>query len=611
MTDCTGQAHTIAAVSRPLADEINQLVELYNQSRYEEAENLAEKLTARYPLDGFGWKALGSALKEQGRCPEALVPSQLAVGLLPGDSEAHYNLANTCRELGLLAEAENSYTRALEINPEYAGAYYNLGNLLLGIGRLTEAEACYRKALQIQPGHVEAHNNLGNALKDQGRLCEAESSYRSACELRPEYADAYSNLLFCRTHNAAVDAATLFEEHCRFGERFEKNPGADVRQHSNPIDPERSLRIGFVSGDFCNHPVAQFFGPVLSHLTGHEKLSLHAYSNRSIQDAVTKRLHGYFAGWNDIAGLSEADLDQKIRDDRIDILIDLSGHTAYNQLLTFAAKPAPLQASWMGYPGTTGLKAMDYYLADRFFLPLREFEAQFTEKIVFLPASAPFTPVEDAPAVNDLPALSNGHITFGSFNRLTKLSHSVIAIWARLLRALPDSRVVLGALPQDGYGSLIDWFAEEGITRERLDLHPRCGLEDYLALHRQVDICLDTFPYNGGTTTCHALWMGVPTLTIAGGTPASRQGAAFLSHVGLEGFIAHNAEEFVSVGVHWAHNIETLARIRGVLREAFRRSPLRRPELIAGGLERALRIMWQRWCNGLPPAAIDVSDKNP
>jgi hypothetical protein len=300
-------------------------------------------------------------------------------------------------------------------------------------------------------------------------------------------------------------------------------------------------------------------------------------------------------------------LAQQIRADGIDILIDLSGHTRNNRLLTFARKPAPIQASWIGYPGTTGLQAMDYYLADRFLLPPGLFDGQFTEKIVRLPGTAPFCPAQESPPVNALPALTNGCITFGSFNRLNKITRPVVALWSRLMSAVPGSKMLMGAMPEgDDHSGLIDWFAREGIARERLSFHPRSGIAAYLELHHQVDICLDTFPYNGGTTTLHAIWMGVPTLTLAGGTVPARQGAALLGHVGLEEFVAQDAADFVRKGLRWTGDVAALAELRSGLRERFAHSALGRPELIAAGLESALRTMWQRWCAGLPPESFDA-----
>jgi protein O-GlcNAc transferase len=629
----------------PSPKEIDALVTLFSRGRYAEAETFAQTMTVRYPRHGFGWKALGALLVQTGRSVDALVPLQKAAALSPSDAEAHYNLGfnlnalgrlgeaevsyrralqikpgnamahhslgATLKDLGRLQEAETSYRRALQIKPDYAETHSNLGVILKDQGHLNEAEASSSRALQIKPDYAEAHSNLGGILKDLGHLDEAEISFRRALEIKPDFSGAHSNLLFCLTHNEKINAQVLFAEHCRFGEQFEAPLRTGWLQHANSKNPERCLQVGFVSADLYNHAVANFIEPLLMHLAKYPQLSLHAYSNSYIEDDSTQRLRGYFKHWHSITALSDAALAEKIRADGIDILIDLSGHTAKNRLLTFARKPAPVQASWMGYPGTTGLQAMDYYLTDHFLLPPGRFDDQFTEKIVHLPASAPFMPFKSAPPVNALPALSRGYVTFGSFNRLSKLSPFVIALWAQLLRALPDSRMLLGAMPQDGkHDALIESFAREGVASERLSFHSRCNMEDYLALHQQVDICLDTFPYTGGTTTHHALWMGVPTLTLAGHTVPGRQGACILGNVGLEAFVAEGAADFVRKGLSWAGNLSALADLRDELRERVKQSPQGQPELIAGGLERALRIMWQRWCAGLPAESFEVSRQN-
>jgi protein O-GlcNAc transferase len=449
---------------------------------------------------------------------------------------------------------------------------------------------------------------LGNVLQHLGRLDEAAASYRRALEINSDASMTSSNLLFCRSHVDALSAMELFAEHCRFGAQYEAPLRASWPLHRNTRDPGRCLQVGIVSGDLRDHAVAYFIEPLLAHLAGSPTLSLHAYYHHTVEDSVTKRLRGHFGHWHSVARLSDAALAQNIGADGIDILIDLSGHTGENRLLCFARKPAPVQASWMGYPGTTGLSAMDYYLADRYFLPPGRFESQFTEKLVYLPANAPFMPDKRAPSVNELPALSRGYMTFGSFNRIGKLSQSAIALWSRLLRAMPNARMLLGGMPREGeYDSLLGWFASEGIARERLSFHSRCSTADYLALHHRIDICLDTFPYTGGTTTSHALWMGVPTLTLAGHTAPGRQGAALMGHVGLEAFVAKDAADLQEKGLYWASNLAALAAVRAGLRQRCDQSPLRRPEVIAAGLESALRTMWQRWCAGLPAASIDAS----
>lgn len=615
---------------------------LQGSGRLDEAEASYRHALQIKPDYAEALNNLGLTLKNLGRLDEAEASYLHALQIKPDYAEAHFNLGGILKELGQLDEAEASYRRALQIKPDYAEAHSMLGVVLYRRGRidgaeasyrralqlnpdsadilnnlgiihndlcrLDDAEASYRRALEIRPDYATAHSNLGGVLHDLGRLEEAEECWRQALKYRPDLAEAHSNLLFCLAQVGAMDAQALFAEHCRFGDQFEAPFRDNFLQHGNSRDPARCLQVGIVSGDFRNHAMAYFIEMVLTHLSAFSQLSLHAYSNHVAEDNVTQRLRGYFAHWHQIDSLTDAALADKIRADGIDILIDLSGHTAKNRLLTFARKPAPIQISWMGYPGTTGLHGMDYFLADRFLLPPGRFEDQFTEKIVRLPATGPFLPYKDAPPVSPLPALSNGHVTFGSFNRLSKLSHEVIALWSQLLRALPDSRLLLGGMPEKGkYAALLDWFAQESIARERLDFHPRSDMPGYLRLHQQVDICLDTFPYNGGTTTFHAMWMGVPTLSLSGKTAAGRSGAAILGNVGLEAFVADDAAGFVHKGVSWAGKLDELSAIRAGLRERMANSAAGQPQLIAASLERALRIMWQRWCAGMPADSFEVT----
>lgn len=655
---------------------VQKIVNLFSSGHYAEMEILAKELVTQFPAWAPGWRALGGAMKIQGK--GGIAELRHAVELDPRDAEGHNNLGTSLHDAGHLAEAQVHLGKAVALKPDYAEAHYNLGRLLKDTGQLdaalasyrkaiklkptlveahhesglvlqrqghfSEALACHQRALELKPGHAlalnsigvillntghpdlaevsvrralelkpdlaEAHNNLGNVLEAQFKSEDAIRSYRNALHFKPDDAAFYSNLLFCLSNDSehGIDAQTLFAEHRRFGEHFERLYCAGWPQHGNSRTPERCLQIGFVSGDLRNHAVSSFIEPVLEHLAHSPALSLHAYANVLPEDNVTRRLRAHFKHWHTIEGLTDALLAEKIQQDGIDILIDLSGHTAHNRLLTFARKPAPVQASWMGYPGTTGLSAMDYYFADRFFLPPGKFDNQFTEKIARLPASAPFLPYRDAPPVNSLPALNNGYMTFGSFNRPNKISRPVVALWSQLLRALPESRMLLGGLPEQGkYEKLNEWFAQEGIARERFDFHPRSGMDRYLSLYQQVDICLDSFPYTGGTTTLHALWMGVPTITLVGGTVAGRPGASILGHVGLDAFVADDAADFVRKGLSWAGNPVGLSGIRSELRERFAKSALGHPELVAAGLERALRIMWQRWCAGQPAESFEVS----
>lgn len=551
--------------------ELRALVALFEAGRFRELEAQARALTSRHADVGFLWKALSVALQAQGK--DALAAAEHAARLLPNDAEAHSHL----------------------------GMAYRTG------GRIVEAVASYRRALSLKPNYAEAHHNLGNALQNLGQLDEAVASYRQALAIKPAYIDAFDNLLFCLTQSQSIEPQALFEEHCGFATRYEEPLRSSWTPHDNAADPDRPIRVGISSGDLCSHAVANFFEPILSYLATDPRLSLHAYYNNTAADHTTARMHAHFTQWRGVAGMTDDALARQIRADGIDILIDLAGHTAKNRLLTFARKPAPVQASWIGYPGTTGLGAMDYYISDHFLLPPGELDDQFTEALAYLPASVPFLPSPDAPPVNALPALSNGYVTFGSFNRPAKISRSVVALWSQVLREVADARMLIGGLHTQSHGDTLNtWFAAEGIASDRLRFEVRGDMPAYLGLHHHVDLCLDTFPYNGGTTTYHALWMGVPTLTLVGRTAAGRPGAAILGRVGLDGFTARSHDDFVRAGVYWAAHLAELSAIRARLRQQFSASATGQPAVIAQGLSRALCVMWQRWCAGQPASTFAV-----
>jgi protein O-GlcNAc transferase len=549
--------------------------------------------------------ALANLLYADGRTLEAAACYASVIRLKPDSAFAYTNLGGALGALGNPNEEELCYRRAIKLNPGLAAAHVNLGNTLKKQGEVTEARACYQQALEIQPDFAEALCNLGTLNQEHGLLLEAESCYRGALALAPDFAVAHSNLLFCLLHSPEIDAKRLFAEHCVFGEHFEKPLRGGWVKHANLPDRDRCLRVGFISGDLRSHPIPFFIESVLSCLTKNPGLSLLAFVNQTLEDQVTERLRRYFHRWHPVANMSDTALCDMIRNEEIDILIDLSGHTANNRLMTFARKPAPVQVGWLGYMGTTGMMGMDYYLGDRFMLPIEQFRTQFTEQLVYLPATGAFLPSEEAPPVNALPALKNGYMTFGSFNRASKLNPGSINRWAQLMRALPGARLVVGNMrAQTDVDLVSQWFDEAGLTRELLTFHPAKDMKSYLELHHLVDICLDTLPYTGFTTTLHAMWMGVPTLTLTGLTVPGRQSTAMLSHVGLEGFIARDQTEFVDRGLALTQNTAALASVRATLREKMNASPLGQPEKVAAGLAEALRAMWMRWCAGLPPKPL-------
>jgi dTDP-4-amino-4,6-dideoxygalactose transaminase/predicted O-linked N-acetylglucosamine transferase (SPINDLY family) len=590
----------------PSDQELGRVAALIREARHDEAEQAARTLIKDCPRHPYPWKALGVIHHRRGQLALALEAMQASAERDPKNAETLNNLGSVLKDAWRLDEAEMWLRRSLALRPENAAALTNLAATLFALTRLAEAEASARAALALDPDRTLAWNTLGAVLQNQGRMVEAAGAYRRVLALEPANTSVHSNLLFAMSQMEGVSANELFTAHRAYGEQVERalpSPAA----HTNVRAPQRQLRIGFLSGDLRDHAVASFIEPVLERLSGRPGVSLHAYHNHVRFDHVSARLRGYMAQWRDVAGMSDAALEAAIRLDGIDILIDLSGHTAHNRLPLLARKPAPIQATWIGYPGTTGLQAVDYYLTDRFILPPGQYDHQFTEKLVYLPVSAPFQPELEAPAVNPLPALANGYVTFGSFNRISKIGRPVVAAWGALLRALPTARLLVAGVPASGSADqLTAMLQDEGIDATRITLQPRSGMRDYLALHGKVDIALDTFPYSGGTTTLHALWMGVPTLTLSGDTAAGRQTVCILEHTQLPQFIAADANDFVAKGVAFADDLDHLATLRAGMRARIALPDSLVMTHVADGVENALRMMWQRWCDGLPAASFDA-----
>ncbi len=553
--------------------------------------------------------AQGNVLGDLGRYEAAIISYQNALVISPNYLEVQINLAIGLRLLGRLDDAAMWFNKALALKPDRPDIHHNLGLVYRALGRLGDSVSSLAKAISIKPDFVAAYCDLANAYREIGDSANAIKFAQLARNLDPNESGVWSLLLFCLSNSQDIDPHALFEEHRRFGEHFEPQLRSNLKPHSNVRNPERVLKVGVVSADLRHHAVVSFFEPLLELLIKMPSLSIYIYNSGDPGDAVSLQLRSTANQWLDVYTFSDELFADRIREDAIDVLIDLNGHTPAHRLLTFARKPAPIQMSWIGYPGTTGLTSIDYYIGDRHFLPPEQSDKFFTEKILRIPANAPFQPNLNSPAVNQLPALINGFVTFASFNRIDKIGRDIIILWSRLMMAIPSSKMIMGGMPISGtFDQITDWFAHEGVTAERLIFYRRTSMADYLQLHHQVDICLDTFPYGGGTTTCHAMWMGVPTLTLAGATPASGVGRAILSHVDLQSaFCAKNQQEFVSKGLWCAEHLEYLQDLRLTLRERFQKSALSQPVAVASGLELAMRHAWRRWCADLPPVSFEVS----
>lgn len=587
--------------------ETAAVMALLAAGRFDHAGQAAQALTLRAPADSFGWKIQAAVDRMQGRLEPALQAMRQAARCAPDDAETFANLGSLLLDLQRPVEAEAQLRHALALRDD--AEYWNTLGISLS-GRVHEAQQAFQRALALRPDNAQALNNLAGNLLSQSRTAEAVALYQRVLALQPDFHEARSNMLFCLSQFDDIDAVALFRAHVAYGAMVEgplRKSGQQARSHANARDAARVLRVGFVSGDLRKHALISFFEPVLAVLAKRPQLEVVAYYNHPQHDADTARLRGHVGLWRDIFRQSDAEVAERIRADGIDILFDLSGHTAFNRLPLFAMKPAPVQVTWLGYPGTTGMKAMDYFMVDRLLLPPGRFDAQFIEKLVHLAVGSPFQRQRGAPPVNALPALASGVVTFGSFNRISKMSRIVIGVWARLLRGAPGSRLLVGGMPDDDSGAAIAaWLAEEGIDADRLEFHRRSDVQTYLALHHRIDICLDTFPYSGGTTTMHALTMGVPTLTIAGDSAAGRQSTCIMGHAGLSDFVAADVDDFVARGLAWCGKLALLSQLRAGLAARFSENFVMHDVAVADSVEAALRVMWQRWCAGKKPVAIEV-----
>jgi predicted O-linked N-acetylglucosamine transferase (SPINDLY family) len=518
---------------------------------------------------------LGNALRTRGNLDEAVASFRRGLELKPDFAEAHNNLGNVRQDQGKLDDALICYRRAVELKPEFAEAYNNLGNALGDQGNLDDALACFRRALELQPDYAEAHNNLGNILKDQGQPDEAVACYRRAVALRPDYAGAHSNLLLAMQYCAGVTEAGLAEAHAQYDRQHAASLRGAVHRRVNVLKPGRRLRLGFVSPDLRRHPVGYFLVRALENLRSeHETI---CYSDRIVKDDMTQRLQAAATCWRDVYGISDQRLDEQIRADQVEILFDLAGHTAQNRLLVFARKPAPIQVTWAGYVGATGLTAMDYLLADRYEVPLGS-ERHYQEQVLRMPDGyICYDPPAYAPPPTSPPALQCGQVTFGCFNKPAKITPQAVEVWSRILRRLPGARLVLKYRGWNDRGNarrFTELFAAQKVDPARLQFLGPSRHSELLAEYHRIDLALDPFPYGGGLTTCEALWMGVPVITCPGETFAGRHSLSHLSNVGLTETIARDLDEYVELAVVLAGDLPRLAALRAGLRDRMAASPL-------------------------------------
>lgn len=622
----------------PLPEQ-ERFARLYHGKRLPEALVLAHEFTRDYPDGSFAWKALGNALLENQRAADAEPALLKAVGLSPEDPELHNSLGKTAHKLGRPEDTIRHLEKALRLKPDfeqarewlikflmdtarYKEALEHLSNALKAqpdnrillnrrahalqqSGHFGEALAVYEDILRTYPNDGATLSNIGGVYRSVGRFDEAETAYRKAMALQPDSVRYYSNYLLSLHYNPAHGGDAIRAAHLEWDARF--RPEGVVRTQASDRDPGRRLRVGMISAGFRAHPVGQMITSAIEQLP-REDIELFAYTMHDQVDVLTGRIRRRTDHWQSVTHLSDGALADTIRTDGIDILLDLCGHTEGHRTQTMAREPAPLQIKWVGGQiNTTGLSAMDYMLTDKVETPAGVDE-HYVEKLIRLPDDyICFMPRGDAPEVRMLPALGNGYVTFGCFNNPSKLNPVIVEHWGRILNAVPDSRLFLKGnqySAQELIERISEQFESMGIARERLLFE---GHSSHLALldcYNRVDIALDPWPYSGGLTTCEALLMGVPVVTLPGPTFAGRHSASHLTHVGLPELVAADWEHYTSLAVSLAGDLDNLATIRKGLRSQLKNSPVCDYRRFAGHLNTALRAIWQRYCEGQPPAAL-------
>ena len=539
---------------------------------------------------------LGALLAASGELADAERELREALRLQPDFADAAVVLADVLESAGRPAEAESELRRAVEIRPGYAGAWLNLGLLHLHQSRFDEAEDALLRARAADPSLAAVDSAFGTLYLRAGRVAEATRAFRQALERDPTMREAQSALLFSLNLAAELDATAVFQEHVRIGKELERAVGPRFSDWPNPHDPQRRIRVGYVSGDFGGHAVGMFMLPVLEH---HDRgqFEIHCYHNKWAVHELTLVLRRSVEHWHDIAGADDDAVSQSIRTDGIDILVDLSGHTDRNRLTVFARHPAPLQVTWLGYLNTTGLAAMDYRICDRYSDP-QGAERYHTERLLRLPHSQwCYAPQHDIPVVQRPHAGQADAIVFGSFNQYAKISDACLDLWCRILDRIPEATlVVLGVPSGRTQEAFRDRVARRRIDPSRVVVDDRKSILEYFAAIANVDIALDTLPYNGATTTLDTLWMGVPLVALRGDRGIARGGYSILQTLGLPELTASSPDEYVDTNVRLARDPAWRRSLRSTLRSRLAASPLMDSVGFVRDLEAAYRQIWRAWC---------------
>lgn len=589
------------------------------------------RYVAKHPHIAKGYVGLGYALSEQGHWAQAIEALQQAVEMDASSAGSYFMLGRAYWQQHELQAAENAWARAHLLDPQLEPLYGDYGLLLFKNGKIQQALALMEAGIARFPQNSQLQFYLGNLLAEMGNYAMAAQRYRAAVKLgdlspglfdsmgavfiqlglhdeaievlqkakalAPDSATAASNYLLAIQYGDKLSKAEKFAVAQAFAERFER-PLRSLwgNYHCCDDEPGRKLRIGYVSGDFRTHSLAFFFEPIVAN-HDRSKVEVFCYYTHPLFDAVSQRIRAQADHWVSCHDMSDEELAARIRADEIDVLVDLSGHTGHNRMLTFARKPAPVQMTWLGYQATTGLQAMDYRITDEGLDPIGTSEQFHSEKLIRLFASGTFSPSPESPPVNELPALSGKPFTFGCLNNPSKITDKAIALWAQILVKTPESRLMIGNATPALIDRLSAQFEKLGVTVSRLVFQPKVSLAEYLALHHQIDLALDTFPYNGGTTTFHALWMGVPIIALDGESSLSKVGAAVMRGMGLGQLCAETMEQYVEYALYFSRHLRELAVIRQSLRATAEQVNQQLAVAVTRSLEDAMQSCLQAYCD--------------
>lgn len=588
------------AENQAMIDQIMQKAySFHQQGDLRSAEKLYQKILKSYPKHTDANRLLGVIAFSFGHHKEAVRLLNIAISAAPKFPQNHFILGGIYKQLDEVDKAIASYKRSIALKPNFTEAYNNLGLLYKSKMLFTDAASSFKNALKYKPDSAFSWSNLGNVLKESGKLDEALDALENALNADPYFSAAYSNYLMALNYCSQNTAEFIFEKHRQW--RNHCPPHLKARRFDFENRNEKSkLRIGYISPDFHTHSVAYFIEPLLK-AHNKERYELFAYYNHSIFDKTNTRIQGYFDHWRNIYDKPTEQVANTIFDDEIDILIDLAGHSANNSLQILYQKPAPIQVTWLGYPNTTGLNEVDYRVSDTIADPEGSSDTLHSETIYRLKNG--FLCYEgdaNVPLPGDIPYDRNGYITFGSFNNYVKVTHEVIEVWAKILNEVSTSKLILKSsqlADKDTRGRCIKLFKKYGVSKERLNLVSMLpNPADHLSYYGEMDIALDPFPYNGTTTTCEALWMGVPTITLSGNVHASRVGESILTRVGLTSYVSRSKEDYVRLAKEKSAALDELRQYRQELREYMLNSSLCNHKEFAKQIEVSYQYMWDRYC---------------